>query len=109
MMNEKEIAEQNKILLIKSGSFLYGTNLPESDEDFLGISIFPKEYYLGLKECKEVDCSLISKDSDGKNNSDAVDKKFYEIKNYFKLAAQGNPNIQEMLFVNPNYAEYIVL
>ena len=99
-MNEREIAEQNTILLIRSGSHLYGTNTPESDEDYLGISIFPKEYYIGLNQCKEVDCSLVSKDLDGKNNKDAIDKKLYEIRNYVELCRQGNPNIIEILMVN---------
>ncbi len=43
-----EIVEQNKILEIKTGSFLYGTNTENSDEDFCGVFIPPINYYFGL-------------------------------------------------------------
>jgi predicted nucleotidyltransferase len=36
----------------------------------------------------------------GKNASDAVDFKMYELRNYVKLALQNNPNILELLFTN---------
>ena len=58
-------AESNRILEIRSGSHLYGTNTPESDEDFVGIFMPPKEYVYGLKSVEEVDLGVISKRADG--------------------------------------------
>ncbi|NCQ52087.1 hypothetical protein GW796_09370 [archaeon] len=99
-MNIKEYAKENKILEIRVGSHLYGTNIETSDEDFMGIFIAPKEYYLGLKTLNEVDLSIISKQENGKNNKEAVDKKFYEFRKYIKLLMEGNPSLIETIFVN---------
>ena len=96
----KQVVEYNKILEIVSGSNLYGTNTPTSDEDFTGIFIAPINYYFGMKTVNEVDDSLVSKNEAGKNNSDAIDKKYYEIREFFKLAFNNNPNILELLFTN---------
>ena len=41
------------ILLTRTGSHAYGTNTPESDEDYRGVCIPPPEYYLGLKSINE--------------------------------------------------------
>jgi hypothetical protein len=99
-MNEKLMAEKNKILEIVSGSHLYGTSTPESDADFIGVFMPDEEYVLGFKKCEEVDFSIISKDASGKNTKEALDRKLYEFRKYISLAKQNNPNILEMLFVN---------
>jgi predicted nucleotidyltransferase len=90
----------NKILEIKTGSHLYGTNTPSSDEDFVGLFIGDITNYFGLDNTKEVDMSTVSKLESGKNAPDAIDKKFYELRNFFQLCLDNNPNIIEMLFVN---------
>ncbi len=97
-MTEKEIND-NKIYHCIVGSKLYGTNTPMSDEDFSGIFIAPKPYYLGLSHVEEVDCSFVSKLANGKNASDAIDFKLYELRKFMKLAMDNNPNILEHLFV----------
>lgn len=99
-MHERDMAEKNKILVMRTGSHLYGTNTPESDEDFVGIFIPDKEYVMGMKRVDEVDFSVVSKKSDGKNDSDAVDYKLYSLQKFMRLATENNPNILEMLFVN---------
>ena len=73
---------EHKILKIRTGSHLYGTNTPESDEDFSGIFIDSEDYYFGIKkrENDELDFSVESKDERGKNTSEAEDYKLYEIK-----------------------------
>jgi len=101
-MNLKEIALKNNILEIKVGSHLYGTNTPTSDIDLSGIFIAPKEFYLGLKTVNEVDMSIISKKENGRNDKDAIDRKFYELRKFMKLATDNNPNIIEHLFVKNN-------
>jgi len=99
-MDFQQIVKNNKILEIKSGSSLYGTRTVSSDQDVLGIFMPPKEYVLGLKTAKEIDLSLKKKDEAGKNTSEAIDRKFYEFRKFISLAAQNNPNILEMLFVD---------
>ena len=93
---------RHKILHVTVGSKLYGTDTAESDDDFSGIFIAPKRYYLGLDKVEEIDCSFVSKREDGKNDSDAVDFKLYEIRKFIKLAMENNPNIIEHLFVPAN-------
>lgn len=99
-MNERDMAERNKILVVRTGSYLYGTNTPESDEDFVGIFMPDEEYVYGFKRVDEVDMSVHSKNEDGKNTKDAVDIKYYEFRKFVKLAMENNPNILEVLFVN---------
>lgn len=96
----RETAKSQCILEIRSGSNLYGTNTPESDEDFVGIFVPPIEYLLGLHNVQEVSFNLISKDKENKNTKEAVDKKLYELRKFANLALQNNPNILEILFVN---------
>ena len=82
------------------GSHLYGTNTPSSDEDFSGVFVAPESYYLGLSTVEEVDLSIVSKNKDGKNNPDAVDRKLYEFRKFVRLSLENNPNVLEQLFVN---------
>jgi predicted nucleotidyltransferase len=92
---------KNKILLeVRSGSYLYGTNTPESDVDYQGVFLPPEEYILGLDRVEILDCSIISKNEKGTNNKDAIDRKFYEIRRFVELVLKGNPNIIELSFVN---------
>jgi hypothetical protein len=99
-MNEKELAENNKILEIVSGSYLYGTNLETSDRDYVGIFIPSIEYILGFKKVEEVDFSIKDRNSEGKNTEKALDRKLYEFRKFITLALENNPNIIEILFVN---------
>jgi predicted nucleotidyltransferase len=92
--------EDNIVMETITGSYLYGTSIETSDKDYCGIFIAPIDYYFGLKNVKEIDLSITSKNEMGKNTTDAIDRKFYEIKNFIKLASDCNPNIMEMLFVN---------
>jgi len=99
--------EENKILEIVGGSHLYGTSLPTSDKDFVGIFLPPIEYILGLKSVKEVDFSIEDKNEDGKNTADAVDRKLYEFRKFLNLALGSNPNIIELLFATENSTVYV--
>lgn len=53
-MTEQELAQENKILEINTGSTLYGTRTPESDCDKIGVFIANWEHYVGLKTIKIV-------------------------------------------------------
>lgn len=67
---------ENKIIADSiTGSQLYGTATPTSDFDYVGITFAPTEYILGFDRFEELNCSIVSKNTLGKNTSDAVDKK----------------------------------
>ena len=77
----------NTIFLTLHGSHAYGTNTPTSDVDVKGIAIPPADYYLGFSKGFE-QAELKGKDPDGV---------IYEIRKFFKLARDCNPNIIEVL------------
>jgi len=88
-MNAREIADQNLIYKVRCGSHAYGTNLPTSDEDFAGIFIPPIEYYFGLQAF-----DLLSEQAED-------DLSYYSLRKYATLAVANNPNVLELLFVDP--------
>lgn len=106
-MKERTLAEKNKILVVKTGSHMYGTNTPTSDEDFVGIFMPSEEYVYGFKKMEEVDMSVKDKDENGRNTKEAVDIKYYEFRKFVKLAMENNPNILEILFAPPQNIVYI--
>jgi len=88
-MNTKELAERNLIYKVKVGSHAYGTALPTSDVDFAGIYIPPVEYYFGL-QAFDLLCEQTEEDTS-----------YYSLRKYANLAVAGNPNVLELLFVDP--------
>lgn len=84
-------SKHKTVLLVRHGSHAYGTNTESSDEDIKGIVIPPKEYYLGsIKHLEQIELKP--------PNPDAV---IYEIRKFFNLAIDSNPNIIEVLHVDP--------
>ena len=80
------------IFLTKGGSQAYGTATPSSDTDYKGICIEPKDYYQGFfLGFEQVDFK--------KPNPDAC---IFSLRKFFKLAADCNPNVIEMLFTKEN-------
>ena len=91
---KKETVEQNTIFLTIAGSRAYGTNIPESDYDYRGICIIPdKTHYFGygLNKFGQMD------------NGFEDDRVIYDIRKFVDLAANGNPNIIELLFTLPQF------
>lgn len=84
--------EDGTILLVRHGSHAYGTNTATSDEDFKGIAIPPKKYFMGYTHRFE-QAELKAPDPD------AV---IYDIRKFFTLAADCNPNIIEVLHTDPS-------
>lgn len=84
--------EKSLIYLHLAGSRSYGTNTAESDYDYRGIIVPPKSYFKGFLHHFEEKHELAGygKDSVG-----------YDIRKFFKLCADNNPNILEGLFVRP--------
>lgn len=104
---DRELIEKLKIYHCGVGSKTYGTDIETSDDDFSGIFIAPKEYYLGLSKVEIADFSFVSKLANGKNASDAVDFSLYELRKFITLAMDNNPNILEHLYVPLNRVIFI--
>jgi predicted nucleotidyltransferase len=83
------------------GSNLYGTNTPTSDRDYSGVFMPNEDMVFGFERAEEVDLSVKSKRSDGRNDENAIDVTLYELRKFVKLALENNPNVLEMLFINP--------
>jgi uncharacterized protein len=83
--------QEGTVLLVRHGSHAYGTNTETSDEDFKGVAIPPKEYFLGaIKRFEQAELKA--------PDPDAV---IYDIRKFFVLAADCNPNIIEVLHTSP--------
>lgn len=95
-MNVDNWLENNTILLVRHGSHAYGTNIATSDEDIRGIAVPPAPYHLGYLHKFEQKVS---------HNPDIT---IFGLKKFCFLAAEGNPNALELLFVEDtdvlNYA-----
>jgi uncharacterized protein len=81
--------KERTVFLTKHGSHCYGTNTASSDLDIKGLCIPPKKYFLGFLNKFE--------QAEGKEPFDLV---VYNISKFFKLAADCNPNIIEVLFTD---------
>lgn len=97
---EKELVVKNCIAVLRVGSQLYGTNTPESDDDYIGIYIEPKPYRLGRKRCEFVEFKSNSSSSGKRNQKGDLDCTFYGLDKWFGLLGNNNPNQLELLFVN---------
>lgn len=79
----------------RTGSHSYGCATPESDNDFKGITITPKQYYFSpfykfeQAELKDPDLQI------------------YDFGKFIKLATAANPNILELLFINPEDHQFV--
>ncbi|WP_299997800.1 nucleotidyltransferase domain-containing protein [uncultured Clostridium sp.] len=89
--------EDRTILLTKAGSHIYGTNTPDSDTDYKGICIPPKEYYLGLKSINEYN-KAGGKNFGERNTKEDIDIVICHINKFVLQAMQGVPNNLDILF-----------
>ena len=82
------IEDKGKLIVsFLCGSHLYGNATENSDEDTRGVFIPPAKYFMGFN-------SNVKQLSD--NETDTI---FHEIRHFFTLAVNNNPNIIEFLFV----------
>ena len=81
--------KNNTIFLTVAGSHSYGTNIETSDIDYRGIAIPPSEFYFQFDknfeqaEFKDPDCVI------------------FDLRKFFNLAANNNPNCIEIIFTDP--------
>lgn len=85
----------NKIVEIKFGSQLYGTNSESSDTDIKGIFLPSKEEVLLGRIPKSINTT--TKKGDSKNSSDDVDTEMYSLHYFIKLACEGQTVALDML------------
>lgn len=76
------------IYVVRHGSHAYGTNTATSDLDVRGVAIPPAPYFHGFMNVFEQ-----------YQASAPVDLTLFDIRKFFNLAADGNPNVLELLFV----------
>jgi hypothetical protein len=90
----KEYLEFEILLLVRSGSWVYGTNIETSDEDFRGIFIIPENYLYKLRNnyIPQISFGELNEKGDKKE-----DNCFYEIGRFMELLESSNPNVLEIL------------
>ena len=82
---------ERTIFLSKYGSHAYGTNIETSDIDIRGVCIPPKEYFLGfVKKFEQAEAKQ------------PYDVAVHDIRKFFALATKCNPNIIELLYIDPS-------
>jgi predicted nucleotidyltransferase len=86
--------KERTIFLTRHGSHAYGTSTPTSDEDFKGVAIPTVKYFMGYLERFE--------QAEFRHQQHGVDMVIYDIRKFFKLAADCNPSIIEVLYTDPN-------
>jgi predicted nucleotidyltransferase len=104
-LSEKETLEiipHHTILLGYVGSLAHGTYIPKNnpdsidDKDILGICIAPSSVYFGLKKFEQKEVK--------KGEWDSV---VYEIRKFFRLLLQQNPNVLGLLWLQEKDYIYI--
>lgn len=95
------------ILLTLFGSRAYGMERPESDWDFRGVCIPPQAYRDGFL-LKFAQAQLTAQDEMVVEGIviDDPDGTIYDIQKFMRLAADCNPSIMEVLFVDKNAILY---
>jgi len=94
--------KQAMIMLTIGGSRAYGMNTSESDTDLVGVAIAPIGFYTGFLhnfEQKRNDpyCKTFLRDED-MNAEQKVESVVYDLLKFFKLCADCNPNIIEIVW-----------
>lgn len=90
--------ERKIIFECRVGSHLYGTNRPDSDEDFLGVFLPSTEDMLSLGNPPS-EWTMNSKQSDGPRNTKGdVDRKYFSLQKFLNLLGQGQSGPIELLF-----------
>lgn len=100
--------KKHTILLTLAGSRAYGTSTSTSDVDLKGVCIPPVEYFLGfLAVCEQAEkghvkcfADLLPQEHSLAAKDHGLEGTVYDVRKYFRLAADGNPNILEVVFAD---------
>ena len=84
----------NIILLALGGSHAYGTNVPTSDLDIRGVAIEKPEELIGYQNFEQV-------------INEKIDTTIYAFNKMIHLLVQNNPNIVEIIGLNPDQYLYV--
>lgn len=84
------------LFLTRHGSHAYGTSTPTSDTDYKGFAVGAKKHYLGYAQRFE--------QAEFRGDPDMV---VYNVQKFFKLAADCNPSVIEVLFTHPE--DHVIL
>jgi predicted nucleotidyltransferase len=88
---QEQVIYDSAIYRVVHGSRAYGTHRPDSDFDEKGVCILSDpRYYYGFQNFHQ-------KDGEWEDGNDRV---IFDIRKFFKLALECNPNIIEVLFVD---------
>lgn len=83
------------------GSRLYGIHNDESDTDVKGLFMPPIENVFGIEGGRKQDTQTFSNDEP--DGPDKVEGTLHSLREYFRLAVKGNPNLLEVPFAAPEY------
>lgn len=92
-MKEQAFVNDNLIYRVICGSHSYGLDTKDSDIDYKGITIPPKEYYFGLKTFEQ--------------QERGADEVIYSLHKFVKLARDSNPNIIELLYTDKKFITHM--
>ncbi len=100
---ERKLAKENCLLLMRTGSVLYGTAIPgKSDNDFQGVFMPPEDCFLGMKNMEQVFFGTNDSGSGKRNSAEDTDCCLYALPKFIQLLLNNNPNTLETLFVPEN-------
>jgi uncharacterized protein len=109
-MNVADWLGTNTVYVVETGSHAYGTSTPESDFDYRGAAIPPKEYFYGFDNFEQADAKgtvnhvnmgLITRLPE---DSDIT---IWALEKMIRLASDGNPNMIELLFADESNMIYV--
>lgn len=100
-MNIQDWVGPRTVYVVVTGSHAYGTNTPESDHDYRGAAVAPRDYYVGLQRFEQTKDSTVAgliNQSQSIDLPDDADIVIWSLEKMIRLAADGNPNMLELLF-----------
>jgi len=93
------LADRKIIFKAVVGSKLYGTDLSQSDDDFLGVFLPNREDLLGMATPPSEITDNVKMSVTEKNTKGDVDCKYLSLKHFFKMLLEGQSGATELLFV----------
>lgn len=93
-----EWLDRRIILLTKSGSKANGTDTETSDNDYQGVCIPPKEYFLSFQAFNQFNTTGSKNYKSSKDDNDVT---IFHISKFVMDAIKGRPNNIELLFTRP--------